>query len=287
MAATWNLTVWSLMPSRAAIALFGRPSANSSSTSISRGVSGSSNASSPSIGCDWRGVEPRPAPSRIASNSRPDDRAAARVANSPAIADPYASLPFPTYTSCASNAKGSEINTDTTLSPGTYCGGIHIYATAHVTLQPGIYVMNGGPFWADGSAVVTGDQVMIAFTGKGATLQIWGNSQVTVTSPISGTYMNMQFMQDNSSLDTHSLWVSIGGSDADGGKLSYDGVAYFPTETFWVRGNTTVNANSPTIAIVASEVWPQGKSTMNVTHNNTRNLPVKSPTTAWGARLIN
>ena len=209
------------------------------------------------------------------------------VANSPAIADPYASLPFPTYTSCASNAKGSEINTDTTLSPGTYCGGIHIYATAHVTLQPGIYVMNGGPFWADGSAVVTGDQVMIAFTGKGATLQIWGNSQVTVTSPISGTYMNMQFMQDNSSLDTHSLWVSIGGSDADGGKLSYDGVAYFPTETFWVRGNTTVNANSPTIAIVASEVWPQGKSTMNVTHNNTRNLPVKSPTTAWGARLIN
>lgn len=211
----------------------------------------------------------------------------APVTGSSSIADPYASLPFPPYDSCSSGKNGTDIKTDTTLSPGTYCGGLHIYATAHVTLQPGIYVMNGGPFLTDGSAVVTGDQVMIAFTGKGSTLQIWGNSQVTVTSPISGTYTNMQFMQDNSSLDTHALWVSIGGSDGDTGKLSYDGVAYFPTQNFWVRGSSTVNANSPGIAIVAAEVWPQGKSTINITHNNTRNLNVSSTTTTFGARLIN
>ena len=46
--ATWNFTVWSLMPSRAAIALFGSPSASSSSTCTSRGVSGSSKPSSSS-----------------------------------------------------------------------------------------------------------------------------------------------------------------------------------------------------------------------------------------------
>jgi hypothetical protein len=28
-------------------------------------------------------------------------------------------------------------------------------------------------------------QVMIAFTGKGSTLDVWGNSQVNLTSPIS------------------------------------------------------------------------------------------------------
>jgi len=212
------------------------------------------------------------------------------VTNAPAIADPYASLPFPPYDSCSGKGNGNsgtDIKTDTTLSPGTYCGGLHIYATAHVTLQPGIYVMNGGPFLTDGSAVVTGDQVMIAFTGKGSTLQVWGNSQVSVTSPISGTYMNMQFMQDPNSADTHGLWVSIGGSDGDTGKLSYDGVAYFPTQNFWIRGSSTVNANSPSIAIVAAEVWPQGKATVNVTHNNTRNLKVSSPSTGFGARLIN
>lgn len=217
------------------------------------------------------------------------------VGGSTAITDPYASLPFPAYDSCSGKGnKGLQINTDTTLTPGTYCGGVHIYSTAHVTLQPGIYVMNGGPFWIDGSAVVTGDQVMIGFTGKGAAMQIWGDSSVTLTSPTSGTYTNMQFMQDNSSSDTHALWASIGGASGTGNndgtgsaKLNYDGVAYFPTENFWMFGNSVINANSPTQSIVAAEVWVQGSTTVNITHNNTRNLNVSGPTTGFGARLIN
>ena len=205
---------------------------------------------------------------------------------SPSMADPYASLPFPSYDTCDKNAKGLDIKADQPLYPGTFCGGIRISSTAHVTMAPGIYVMVDGPFLADGSAVITGDQVMIAFTGKGSTLQLWGNSQLTVTSPTSGTYMNMQFMQDTSDVNTHGLWVSNGGSDSDGGKLSYDGVAYFPDQNFWVRGNATVNANSPSLAIVADKVWTQGGATVNVTNNNTRNLPVTVPTTTYGARLI-
>jgi hypothetical protein len=47
--------------------------------------------------------------------------------------------------------------------------------------------MVGGPFWADGDAIITGDQVMIAFTGDGATLRLGGGSSMTVTSPMSGT----------------------------------------------------------------------------------------------------
>jgi len=216
------------------------------------------------------------------------------VDSAPSVADPYASLPFPSYDSCGNGGKGTDIKDDTTLSPGTYCGGLHIYATAHVTMQPGIYIMNGGPFWVDGSAVVTGDKVMIGFTGKGATLQIWGDCSVTLTSPISGTYMNMQFMQDNSSSDTHSLWASIGGSAGAGkndgtgaAKLSYDGVAYFPTENFWMFGSAVINANSPSLAIVADKVWTQGNATVNITNNNTRNLNVAAPKTGFGARLIN
>jgi Flp pilus assembly protein TadG len=205
---------------------------------------------------------------------------------SPAIPDPYASLPFPSYTTCDKNAKMLSIKDTETLSPGTYCGGIHMDSTAQVTLQPGIYVMVDGPFWADGSAKVTGDQVMIAFTGKGSTLDVWGNAQMNVTSPTSGTYMNMQFMQDINSSDTHNLWVSIGGSDSDGGKLTYDGVAYFPTQNFWVRGKATVNINSPTLSIVSSDINIQGAVTVNITNSNPRNLPVTPPVTTYGARLI-
>ena len=204
------------------------------------------------------------------------------------VADPYASIPFPNYDACASTKKPVDISGSTTLSPGTYCGGLHIGGSSPtVTLQPGIYVMVGGSFWADGGAVITGDQVMIAFTGEGATLRLGGDSSMTVTSPTSGTYMNMQFMQDNNDPNTHGLWCSLGGNGGDSAKLQFDGVAYFPTQNFWAFGNSTVNANSPSMAIVADKIWTQGSANVTVTNNNPRNLKVAGPpTTTYGARLI-
>jgi Flp pilus assembly protein TadG len=201
------------------------------------------------------------------------------------VADPYASIPFPSYSACASTKKPVDIS-GPTLPPGTYCGGVHI-GSATVTLQPGIYVMVGGPFWADGGAVITGDQVTIAFTGDGATLRLGGGASMTVTSPTSGTYMNMQFMQDTSDVNTHGLWASIGGNGGDSAKLQFDGVAYFPDQNFWAFGNSTVIANSPSMAIVADKIWTQGSANVTVTNNNPRNLKVAGPpTTTYGARLI-
>ena len=206
------------------------------------------------------------------------------------VADPYASVPFPYAEDCSSGKgkKGDNIKDDTTLSPGTYCGGIHIFGNAtKVTLQPGIYVMVDGPFWVDASSVVTGEEVMIAFTGKGAAPQIWGDATVTLTSPTSGTYMNMQFMQDRDDLNSRGLWASIGGSAGSNAKLTYDGVAYFPTQNWWVFGNAIVNANSPSMVIVADKIWTQGSASVNVTNVNTRNLKVTVPQTSLGVRLIN
>ena len=209
------------------------------------------------------------------------------------IKDPYASLPFPHYDDCSKGGgnKNVDIKDSTTLSPGTYCGGLHIYGNGTVvTLQPGIYVMVDGPLWIDGNATLTGDKVMIAFTGKGSTLQVWGDSTVNLTSPTSGTYVNMQFFQNPNDDSTRGLWVSIGGSSGgnDGSaKLTYDGVAYFPTENFWVFGNSAMNANSPSLAIVADKIWMQGSATVNVTNNDPRGLQVKAPTMSYGAKLLN
>jgi len=131
---------------------------------------------------------------------------------------------------------------------------------------------------------------LIAFTGTGAALQIWGDSSVTLTSPTSGTYMNMQFMQDPSDTNSRGLWDSIGGSSGGQGgnaKLTFDGVGYFPTQNWWVFGNAVVNANSPTMAIVADKIWTQGSAYVNVTNQNPRNLPVTPPPqTGYGVKLI-
>jgi len=205
------------------------------------------------------------------------------------VADPYASIPFPSYSACDKNDKGLDINGgSTTLSPGTYCGGIRIKSSSSVVLERGVYVMVGGSFWLDGGSSVTGKEVTIAFTGSDATLRVWGNSTLDLTSPTSGTYKNFQFFQDANDANGRGAWVSLGGNGNtdDKSKATWDGIAYFPTQNFWVYGNTVVNINSPSMALVAGQIWVQGNATLNVTNDNPRNLSVAQIMTSGGARLI-
>jgi len=203
------------------------------------------------------------------------------------VADPYASMPFPFTDDCSSKGnKGTDIKNDTTLSPGTYCGGIHAYGGAAVTLQPGVYVMSGGPLWTDGGATVNGQNVMVAFTGDQSTLNVWGNSVVNLTSPTTGAYKNMQFFQDANDSSSRGLWADVGGGANSTARLNFDGVAYFPTQNFWVYGSSIVNANSPTVAIVADKIWTQGNATFNITSLDSRNLGLSGPKTTGGAVLI-
>ena len=63
------------------------------------------------------------------------------------LEDPYASLGIPSFTSCTNtqmNSGPARYTSNATLSPGTYCGGIRISGTSTVTLNPGVYVMDGG-----------------------------------------------------------------------------------------------------------------------------------------------
>lgn len=210
------------------------------------------------------------------------------------VSDPYAKIPFPSYDNCGNvtngaNNTGLTINGGTTsLWPGTYCGGITIKGQARVFLNPGIYVMVGGPLLLDGGSTLTGKEVMIAFTGADSTLRLWGNSTLDLTSPVSGTYANFQFFQNPNDVNGRGAWVSIGGdgNTGDASKATWDGIAYFPTQNFWVYGNTVVNSNSPTMSIVAGQIWLQGNSKLNVTNNNTRNLSVTQTMMSGGARLV-
>ncbi len=199
------------------------------------------------------------------------------------VPDPFASIPFPALSKCVPGS--GTIKKDDTLHPGTYCGGLHIDGSGiKVTLTPGVYIMKDGPLWVDSQATVTGNDVMIAFTGKDSTLRLWGGAAMQVTSPKTGTYANMQFMQDRMDLDSRGLWVSIGGT----ANLQYDGTAYFPMQNIWIFGNSVVNGNSPTVAMVGDKVWLQGSAEVNITHDNPRNVKVSgSPQFQYGARLTN
>ena len=113
----------------------------------------------------------------------------------PALPDPLAARPQPQAAGC--------IQTDlvlagvtTTLMPGTYCGGITIDKGAKVTLSPGTFVIKDGPLVVTGLGSLTGANVGLFLTGKGAQIRFDGPSSVSLTAPKSGDMAGMLMFED-------------------------------------------------------------------------------------------
>ncbi len=241
--------------------------ANSTSSSGVRAV-GNSLMTTPVLATagGYRGENFRPAPE----------------VNSPRIPDPLAGLPFPAMGPCI-DAEDRLRGANVTLSPGTYCGGIGIKSGSTVRLQPGIYVMKDGELKIDSGSRVTGEEVVIAFTGKQAKFWMTGGAQMELTSPKTGPYKNIQFMEDRGSSDVNNTWVSIGGDS----RLKFDGTMYFPNSNIWIFGGSVVEVNSPSIAMIGDKLWFQDNSVITVTQENPRNIAVAdAPRLEAGARLV-
>lgn len=197
------------------------------------------------------------------------------------VADPFKSLPFPDYGGC--DYKDLKISGSTeVLKPGVYCGGIRIVAGGSAILKSGIYIIKDGPLWINGGGFIRGNEVLIAFTGSKATLYMEGSSTLDLTSPVSGTYANMQFMQETGT-GGDDLYFSVIGNN----NFKVDGAIYLPTLDVWFGGGTIADINSPGYAIVADKVWLQDQSVMDVTHENKRHVEVaRGSGVRYGARLI-
>jgi Flp pilus assembly protein TadG len=186
--------------------------------------------------------------------------------------DPLASLPQPVPGACHARSGDNITNDTVTLTPGTYCGGISIMNST-VTLEPGIYIMYEGPFNLQAGSVVNGDEVMLAFVGEAATLYMIGDATMHLTSPVSGTYKNIQFFGDRDIYagpngKASNLWFTVIG----GSVLTYDGVLYAPTFHVWFAGNSTIEASSPNYLAVAKKLWFQDQTSVKMEHANKRNL---------------
>jgi hypothetical protein len=204
------------------------------------------------------------------------------------VKDPYASLPVPTPGACVDVA--SKLLQDSfTLNPGTYCGGLDIKAGANVKLNPGVYIIKDGQFSVNSGASVRGDEVMVALIGADSYLNLLSGADVKVTSPVDGTYKNIQFMSDRE-LDAskhEEEWTTILG----GAKLEYDGVMYLPEQQIWVSGtahDTIVRGSSPTMIMVADKIWSQGNAIFELTKEDKRGIGVDGGEARfyYGARLV-
>jgi hypothetical protein len=179
--------------------------------------------------------------------------------------DPLAYIQAPSFnpSSCSSfhtqNISGS-------ISPQTFCGGIHVNGGNTVTFSPGLYVIDGGGITIDGGATVSGTGVTFYLTGANGNgsnaanysgITINSTATVNLTSPCDGAASGipgMLFFQDRSI--TNGIGSSINGAAGS----TFGGAIYFPTTPLSYAGSTSANMFT---LLVADTLTFVGNSTVS------------------------
>ncbi|MET3892490.1 Flp pilus assembly protein TadG [Bosea sp. OAE506] len=185
----------------------------------------------------------------------------------PILNDPLASRPPPSTGACA--ATDLKVTASTTLSPGTYCGGVRISKGAVVTLNPGIYAFKEGRLDVSGGATLKGANVGLYFTGKGAVLRFDADTKIDLTAPKDGVMAGILIFEDRGSPLNQKHEI-----------LSNDakvllGTLYLPQGELNIGANKPVAADSAYTIVVARRFTLSAGPTMvmNAKYSST-NIPV-------------
>ena len=180
-----------------------------------------------------------------------------------ALSNPLANLQLPAPGSCTYTNEVVNGNSDVTLNPGTYCGGLILNGGNYtVTFNPGTYAMTGNMI-VNGGASLVGNGVTFSFSSGSLTMN--GNSHVDLEAPTSGTYAGMLYLQsstDSSTVilngDTSSAWQ--GTFYAPDAQLTLNGGNKSAAYTLMVVNTLVENGNDDfTIGSDYSSL-PHGKS---------------------------
>lgn len=157
-----------------------------------------------------------------------------------ALDDPLASFTMPPAGSCTFTEK-QIIMTSTTLSPGTYCGGIELRSQATVNFNPGVYYLAGGGLNANAGARMFGTGVTFVNTEKPgyAYDKVWinGGAEIDLKAPTTGVWQGILFYQDPSIKSTKQN-IFNGGAE-----MKLTGIVYFPTTSTKFAGDFGSDAN--------------------------------------------
>jgi hypothetical protein len=175
---------------------------------------------------------------------------------SPPQEDPFARLPVPTPSNC-SNAANVGPNHTETLNPGCYRG---MDIKGNVTLNPGVYYIDGSSLDFGSQAVVSGTGVTIILTSTTAatnpssiaTINMNGGASVNLSATTSGTYAGILFYQDPRATDNGTNKINGNASSA------YQGAIYMPRQAVEFSG--TSGMNTKCIQLVSRRITFIGNS---------------------------
>lgn len=158
----------------------------------------------------------------------------------PRSPDPLAYMVEPTYGSC--DFVDLELDQPAiTLSPGVYCGKLTVKNDTVVTLLPGMYVIQGGPFVTESNAVVNGTGVTFFLTeGAGYDFQplsFQSSSILNLTAPTTGPYAGVVFWGDDDAgleTDMHRF---------ESNSIHHlEGALYFPRHILSIESSSVISA---------------------------------------------
>lgn len=183
-----------------------------------------------------------------------------RISYSVVQPDPFSGLPNPTVSGNVSNGNVNS-NQTRTLSPGTYRG---MDLKGNVTLNPGVYVIDGGTLSIGSQAVVTGSGVTFVLTSSTAgnnpnsiaTVNMNGGATLNLTAPDSGTYKGVLIYQDRRAPMVNQANKINGNSSS-----TFRGAIYMPGQEVEFTGTTGMNTDC--IQLVARRITFNGNSSIS------------------------
>jgi hypothetical protein len=178
------------------------------------------------------------------------------------VYDPYANVAAPDPGPCTTPS-GS------TLSPATFCGGLSLSGT--VTVNPGVYVIDGGTLKINANAIVTGSGVTFFLT-DGATLQINGNSELHLSAPTTGPFAGILFYGDRTQPTAKN---TINGNASS----ALTGTIYFPSQEVDFLGN--FSGMNGCMQVVSDTIYYTGSATFSTNCSGTgmKTIPVPGSVT--------
>lgn len=186
----------------------------------------------------------------------------------PILPDPLAARAQPSVPGCAQNNLVISGGT-TTLMPGSYCGGLTVTGGATVTLSSGVYAFKNGPLLVDGGSTLTGANVGLFFSGKGAILDFEAASTISLTAPKSGDMAGILVFEDRSTPNgqVHTIY-------SDNARMLL-GTIYLPVNRLHVAANKPVADQSAYTIVVADQfTLSEGPTMVLNTNYDQTNIPV-------------
>ena len=188
------------------------------------------------------------------------------------VVDPYADVQAPSYSGCDRRnytAKNTE-----TINPGVYCGGIGTNANAVLTLNPGLYILDGGGLTVNGGATVNGDGVTLFFTSSSgrdwASVTINGNANVNLKPMTYGPTRGMVVFADRNTPQDTSFKFN-GGSNQ-----YFAGAIYVPSAAINFAGGA--DSSTTCTQVIGDTVTFTGNSNLAIDCSRYNTRPFSSKT---------